>query len=138
MNKYLKMFLHRGLIFGGFGPVVIGIIYLILHNTLTDFSLGGDEVFLAIISTYLLAFVHAGASIFTGIEEWGLARSFACHFALLYAAYSICYLVNDWIPRSLIGFSIFTGIFAAVYLIVWAVVLISVKAASKEFNKKLK
>ena len=138
MNKYLKMFLHRGLIFGGFGPVVIGIIYLILHNTLTDFSLGGDEVFLAIISTYLLAFVHAGASIFTGIEDWGLARSFACHFALLYAAYSICYLVNDWIPRSLIGFSIFTGIFAAVYLIVWAVVLISVKAASKEFNKKLK
>ena len=138
MNKYLKMFLHRGLIFGGFGPVVIGIIYLILHNTMTDFSLGGDEVFLAIVSTYLLAFVHAGASIFTGIEEWGLARSFACHFALLYAAYSICYLVNDWIPRSLIGFSIFTGIFAAVYLIVWAVVLISVKAASKEFNKKLK
>lgn len=138
MNKYLKMFLHRGLIFGGFGPVVIGIIYLILHNTLTDFSLGGDEVFLAIISTYLLAFVHAGASIFTGIEEWGLARSFACHFALLYAAYSICYLVNDWIPRSLIGFSIFTGIFAAFYLLVWAVVLISVKAASKEFNKKLK
>ncbi len=138
MNKYLKMFLHRGLVFGGFGPVVMGIIYLILNNTIENFSLGGNEVFLAIISTYLLAFVHAGASVFTGIEEWGLAKSFACHFAVLYAAYSICYLVNDWIPRSLAGFGIFTGVFAAFYMLVWAIVLISVKATSKEFNKRLK
>lgn len=138
MNKYLKMFLHRGLVFGGFGPVVIGIIYLILHNTIENFSLGGEEVFLAIISTYLLAFVHAGASVFTGIEEWGLAKSFACHFAVLYAAYSVCYIANDWIPRSLVGFGIFTGVFVAFYLLVWAIVVISVKAASKEFNKRLK
>jgi len=138
MNKYLKMFLHRGLVFGGFGPVVMGIIYLILQNTLEGFSLGGDEVFLAIISTYLLAFVHAGASVFNVIEEWGLAKSFACHFAVLYAAYSVCYLVNDWIPRSACGFGIFTGVFVVFYLLVWAVVMISVKIASKEFNQRLK
>lgn len=138
MNKYLKMFLHRGLIFGGFGPVVIGIVYLILSKTIAGFSLGGDEVFLAIVSTYLLAFVHAGASVFTGIEEWGLAKSFACHFAVLYVAYSVCYLVNDWIPRSIIGFSVFTGIFVAFYLLVWAIVVICIKATSKEFNRRLK
>ena len=138
MNGYFKKFLHRGLVFGGFGPVVIGIIYFILQNTVENFSLGGDEVFLAIISTYLLAFVHAGASIFTGIEEWGLAKSFACHFTVLYAAYAVCYLANDWIPRSLMGFLIFTGVFVGVYLLVWAIVVISLKAASKEFNKKLK
>ena len=138
MNKYLKMFLHRGLIFGGFGPIVMGIVYVILNNSVDGLSLGGDEVFLSIISTYLLAFVHAGASVFTGIEKWGLAKSFACHFAVLYAAYSVCYLINDWIPRSLAGFGIFTGIFVAFYLLVWAAVLISVKATSKEFNKRLK
>jgi hypothetical protein len=138
MNGYFKKFLHRGLVFGGFGPVVIGIIYFILQNTVENFSLGGDEVFLAIISTYLLAFVHAGASIFTGIEEWGLAKSFACHFGVLYATYSVCYLANDWIPRSLAGFALFTGIFAAVYLLVWAIVVICIKAASREFNNKLK
>lgn len=138
MNKYLKMFLHRGLIFGGFGPVVIGIVYLILQNTIENFSLRGGEVCMAIISTYLLAFVHAGASVFTGIEEWGLAKSFACHFAVLYAAYSICYLANDWVPRSVGGFAFFTGIFAVFYLLVWAIVLISVKAASKKLNKNLK
>ena len=138
MNKYLKMFLHRGLVFGGFGPVVIGIIYLILQNTIDGFSLGGDDVFLGIISTYLLAFVHAGASVFTGIEEWGLAKSFACHFGVLYAAYSVCYLVNDWVPRTFCGFAFFTGIFAAFYLLVWAIVLLGIKLTSKEFNKRLK
>lgn len=138
MNKYLKSFIYRGLVFGGFGPIVIGIVYFILQETQAGFTLGGGEVCMAIVSTYLLAFVHAGASVFTGIEEWGLARSFACHFAVLYAAYSVCYLVNDWIPRSLAGFAVFTGIFAFFYLLVWAAVVISVKAASRDFNKRLK
>ena len=138
MNKYLKEFLHRGLVFGGFGPIVIGIIYLVLEHTVDGFSLGGDEVFLAVISTYLLAFVHAGASVFTGIEEWGLAKSFFCHFGVLYIAYSVCYIANDWIPRSPVGFAVFTGVFVAVYLVVWAIVVVCVKAATKDFNKKLK
>ena len=138
MNRYLKDFLHRGLICGGFGPIIVGIVYLVLENTISGFSLGGRQVFLAIISTYLLAFLHAGASVFNIIEEWGIAKSVAWHFAVLYIAYSICYIVNDWIPRSIGGFAIFTGIFAAIYVIVWAIVLIAIKSASKEFNKKLK
>ena len=28
MNKYVREFLHRGLMFGGFGPIVFGIIIL--------------------------------------------------------------------------------------------------------------
>ena len=30
MNKYVRSFLHRGLMFGGFGPIIIGIVYLVL------------------------------------------------------------------------------------------------------------
>ena len=30
MNKYLKEFFHRGLIFGGFGPIILGIVFAIL------------------------------------------------------------------------------------------------------------
>ena len=59
MNKYVKSFLHRGLIFAGFGPIIMGIIYLILSYTVKDFSLDGKDAFMAILSTYLLAFVHA-------------------------------------------------------------------------------
>ena len=31
MNCYVKEFLKRGLMFGGFGPIVAGIVYLILE-----------------------------------------------------------------------------------------------------------
>ena len=137
MNKYVKKFLHRGLVFGGFGPIVAGIVYLILQNTLEDFSLGGGEVCMAIVSTYLIAFVHAGASVFNSIEEWGLAKSLGFHFGALYLAYALCYLVNSWIPRNIEGFLGFTLVFAAIYFAVWIIVVISIKAASKRFNDRL-
>ena len=138
MNRYVKSFLQRGLAFGGFGPVVMGIVYLVLENTLENFSLGGGEVCLAIVSTYLLAFVHAGASVFNGIEEWGLAKSIGFHFGALYLAYSVCYLINSWIPCTLAGFAGFTAVFVAVYVAVWITVVICIKAASRDFNKRLK
>ena len=31
MNKYLKEFLKRGLMFGGFGPIVLGVIYFLVN-----------------------------------------------------------------------------------------------------------
>ena len=64
MNKHLRLFLHRGLIFGGFGPIIIGIVFMFIELGGTQLSLGGGEVLLAIFSTYVLAFVQAGASVF--------------------------------------------------------------------------
>ena len=138
MNKYLKSFFHRGLVFSGLGPVVMGIIYLILENTVENFSLNGDEAFSAIISTYLLAFIHAGASVFNDVEHWSIAKSMFFHFSVLYAAYSLCYLINSWIPFDITVFLIFTAIFVVAYFAVWLTVLICVRAASKKFNQKLK
>lgn len=138
MNKYVKQFLQRGLAFGGFGPIVMGIVYFILSVTLDDFSLGGGEVFLAIISTYLLAFVHAGASVFNQIERWPIAKSLLAHFATLYLVYLICYLVNSWIPFDWAVVGIFTAIFIVGYFAVWSIVLISIKATEKRLNARLK
>lgn len=138
MNKYLKAFLHRGLVFGGFGPIIMGIIYAILEKTTDGFSLTGKEVSLAIISIYLLAFVHAGTSVFNQIEEWPLPKSLFCHFATLYAAYVLCYLLNTWIPFKAEVVLIFTAIFVAVYFVVWITVYACVKSTSKKFNNELK
>lgn len=137
MNKYLKAFLHRGLMFGGFGPVIMGIIYAILEKTTDGFLLTGKEVSLAIFSVYLLAFVHAGASVFNQIEEWPLAKSLFFHFTTLYVAYVSCYLINTWIPFKAEIVMIFTAIFVAVYFVIWITVCLCVKATSKRFNKKL-
>ena len=137
MNKYLKAFLHRGLIFGGFGPIVAGIVYAILSKTVDGFSLGGTETFMAIISTYLLSFVQAGVTVFNQIEDWPVPKSLLCHFVTLYVAYSVCYIVNSWIPFEPIVLLIFSLIFVVVYFIIWITVYLSIKATSKKINSKL-
>ena len=138
MNKYLKQFLLRGLIFGGFGPIVAGFVYFFISLSLNDFSLSGFEVLLVIISTYILAFVHAGASVFNQIEHWSTAKSLLFHMGALYIAYVLCYMVNSWIPFEPLVILIFTGIFIASYLIIWAIVYFCIKSTTKKFNKKIK
>lgn len=92
---------------------------------------------IAILSTYLLAFIVAGASVFNQIEHWPLPKSLVCHFLTLYTAYTICYLCNTWIPFSFVVILIYTAIFLAVYFIIWITVYVCVKATSKKFNKRI-
>lgn len=137
MNKYVREFFHRGLLFSGLGPIIAGIVYLILSYTLENFSLTGPQVFIAIISTYLLAFIQAGASVFNQIENWPLPKSMLFHFSVIYVAYILCYLINSWIPFDAKVIIIFTAIFVVTYLLIWLIVYFLVKATCKEFNKKL-
>lgn len=137
INKYAKDYLHRGLVFGGLGPIVLGIVYAILEVSLDDFSLGGAEVLIAIISTYLIAFVQAGASVFNDIEEWPVMKSLFFHFLSIYAVYVSAYVINSWIPFEWIVIVVFTGIFAIAYFAIWVVVYISLKLTSKRINARL-
>ena len=123
--------------FGGFGPIVLAIIYYFISLFNEGITFGGKEILRGMISVYLLAFVHAGASIFNQIEEWGICKSIGVHFSVLSVAYSLCYFMNSWIPFNLKGFLIFTGIFAAIYIVVWAIVYICVRGSSRKINDKL-
>lgn len=138
MNKYVKEFFHRGLIFGGFGPIILGIVYAILDGNLKDFSLSGVQCLIAIVSIYFVAFIQAGASVFNQIEEWSLPKSLLCHFSMLYFAYIICYLINSWIPFNINVILIFSAIFVVSYFAVWSFVVVSVKMISRKLNKKIK
>ena len=138
MNRYLKEFLIRGLIFGGFGPIILAIIYFILGFTVENFSLSGKEVFTAVISIYILAFIQAGCSVFNQIEDWPLMKSLFFHFTLLYLAYTGCYVFNSWIEFNAIALLVFTLIFIAIYFVTYATVLICVKATKRRLNEKLK
>lgn len=137
MNKYVKNFLQRGIAFGGFGPIIAGIVYAILEYTLPDFTLSGTQVCLAIVTTYLLAFAQAGASVFNQIEEWPVPKSALCHFSVIYVAYMLCYLVNSWIPYRWEVVLIFTAIFVAAYLVIWVTVYLITKSVGNKLNKKI-
>ena len=138
MNTYVKEFFKRGLIFGGFGPVVMGIVYLILGIVLENVSLGGKDIFIAIISTYLLAFVHAGVSVFNQIDHWSVPKSLLFHFLALYIVYTGCYLINAWIPFNPAILGIYTAIFVGVYFVIWTSVLVCIKLTEKRLNERLK
>lgn len=137
MNSYLKSFLHRGLVFGGFGPIVLGIVYFILSITIDGFSLSGGEVLMGIFSTYILAFIQAGASIFNQIEHWPIAKSLGVHFSVLFLCYTLFYLLNSWIPFEPVVLLIFSGIFIGTYFAIWITVYLIVRGTSRKFNEKL-
>ena len=137
-NKYVLQFLHRGAICGGFGPIIMGVVYMLLSLSIEDFSLSGTEVLLATLSTYLLAFLQAGASVFNQIEHWPLSKSLFFHFSTLYLAYVLCYIVNSWIPFEPLVLAIFTLAFVLTYLVIYLTVVLTVKAIGKRFNQQLK
>ena len=138
MNKYLKDYLHRGLMFGGFGPIIAGIVYLIISFYVEDLSVSGVDFFTAIISTYVLAFVCAGSSVFNQIEHWSIAKSLVFHLSSYYLAYIFCYLINSWIPFDLKVILIFTGIFILSYFAIWLTVYICVKITGKRMSAKIR
>lgn len=137
MNKYVKEFLHRGLVFGGFGPIVASIILLIINTAGGPVTLTAKDYFTSTVSIYLLAFVHAGASVFNQIEHWSLPKSVFFHFSSLYIVYSLCYIINSWIPFEPKVLLIFTAVFVAGYIAVWLTVMVILKITTKEMNSRL-
>ncbi len=134
MNKYVKEFLHRGLMFSGLGSLIAAFIMFFEQSAVKD----SKTVLVAIVSTYFLAFIHAGTSVFHQVESWSSLKSAFFQLLTLYVSYLACYLVNSWLNFSMAVVAVFTIVFILVYFVVWVTVYFSVKATSKKLNKKLK
>ena len=137
MNKYLKSFLYRGLVFSGFGPIVTSIVFWIISLANSNIQFTGTVVLSGMLSTYVLAFIVAGASVINQIEHWPIAKRSLIHLSILYVTYLMCYLVNSWIPFDWIVVLIFTSVFVLTYLIIWLIVYLSNKHITKKMNEKL-
>lgn len=137
MKNPVKNYFLRGLIFGGFGPIVTAIVLFCISLADETVILNAKEIFTMILSTYILAFVHAGASVFNQIDHWPIMKSIGYHFASLYIAYSACYLINKWIAFDLKIFGIFTAVFVGVYVVVWVIVYLLTKKFTNKCNKKI-
>ena len=103
----------------------------------TGVVIDAKGIFSGIVSTYLIAFVQAGATVFNQIEHWSVPKSLLFHFGSLYIVYSLCYILNSWIPFKAEVLVVFTVIFAAVYLAVWSIVYLCVRKTSRKINEKL-
>ena len=138
MNRYLKSFIHRGLIFGGFGPIILSIILACIERGGVELALSGRNMLMGIVSTYIIAFVHAGSSVFNQIEHWSIARSLGCHFSALFAVYSLAYIINSWIPFEPLAILFFCLVFVLIYFAVWLTVYFSTKAYTRRLNAEIR
>lgn len=131
-------FFRRGLSAAGFGPLVLGVIYLILHQQGTLQVLAVEEVCLGIFSLSALAFIAGGMNVIYQIEQLPLMAAISIHGGVLYISYLATYLLNDWLEHSAATIFVFSGIFVFSYLLIWAIIYLVMKRRTKKINEILK
>ena len=138
MKRFVSEFFRRGLTACGFGPIILAVLYLILHYNGAVETLSVTQVCIGIFSITLLAFVAGGMNAVYQIERLPLMIAILIHGAVLYVSYLATYLLNDWLDWGWIPVLVFSGIFVVGYLAIWAVIYSVIKRNTKKFNKMLK
>ena len=138
MKRFVSEFFRRGLTACGFGPIILAVLYLILHYKGTVETLSVNQVCIGIFSITLLAFVAGGMNAVYQIERLPLMIAILIHGVVLYVSYLATYLLNDWLDWGWIPFLVFSGIFVVGYLAIWAVIYSVIKRNTKKLNKMLK
>lgn len=138
MKKFFSEFLHRGLIACGFGPIVLAIVYMILHQTANVQTLTVNQVCIGIFSITVLSFIAGGMNAVYQIEQLPLMVAILIHGIVLYVSYLTTYIINNWLEWSLTPILAFTVIFIVAYLVIWAIIYSVIRRNIKQLNKMLK
>ncbi|MCR4814644.1 MAG: DUF3021 domain-containing protein [Lachnospiraceae bacterium] len=136
MKKYIREFIKRGLMFAWGGPAVTAIVWYIVWKSTGDVNLSVPDVVMGILSTTFLAFIAAGVSVIHQMEF--LPKSFAALIqgSVLLADYLGVYLLNGWLPLNRVW--IFVVIFVGMFVTIWGIVYLSVRAKVNKLNNALK
>jgi len=137
MKKYIKEFIKRGLVAAGFGPVVLGILYLILYKAGVLETVTVNQVCTGIFSLFTLAFIAGGMNVIYQIERIPLMVAILIHGTTLYISYLLTYLVNGWIESGTTPVLVFTIIFVIFYLAIWIVIYSVTIKNTRKLNKLL-
>ena len=138
MRKTALEFVRRGLVAGGFGPVILAVLYIILERSGEIVSLTASQVCIGIFSLYALAFIAGGMNVVYQIEHLPLMAAISIHGGVLYIGYLITYLVNGWLELGKTPIMVFTAIFIAGYLAIWAVIYHITRRNTRRLNEMLK
>ena len=138
MKKLASKFFHRGLIAGGFGPIVLAVVYLILNRVAEVEVVSVGQLCVGIFSLYILAFIAGGLNVVYQIERIPLTLAILIHGGVLYVCYLITYLLNEWLENGVMPIIVFSLIFIICYVSIWAVIYSVTKANTKKVNQALK
>ena len=134
MKRYILEFFRRGLCAWGLGPLVLAVLYLFLPMEI----LTAREVSLGIFSLSALAFLAGGMNVIYQIERLPLMAAIGIHGGVLYAGYLGAYLLNGWLDWGRLPIAVFSGIFAAGYLAIWAVIYAIMRRSTARVNALLR
>ncbi len=138
MKKFVLEFFRRGLIAGGFGPILLVICYLILQHQGSVESLTVNQVCIGIVSLYALAFIAGGMNVIYQIEHLPLMMAISIHGGVLYISYLVTYLLNDWLELGVTPILVFSVFFVLGYLVIWAIIYSIIKNRTARINEILK
>ena len=138
MKKVALEFLRRGVMSCGAGPIILAVLYLILHHNGVVENVSVKELCVGIFSLTALAFVAGGINALYQLERLPLMAAILIHGSVLYVSYLVTYLVNGWLEWGRVPVLVFTGIFVVGYLVIWAVIYFVIKRKTKNLNKMLK
>ena len=134
MKRYILEFFRRGLCAWGLGPLVLAVLYLFLPMEI----LTAREVSLGIFSLSALAFLAGGMNVIYQIERLPLMAAIGIHGGVLYVGYLGTYLLNGWLEWGTAPVLVFSGIFVAGYLAIWAVIYVIIRRSTARVNALLK
>ena len=138
MKKYLLEFFRRGVAAWGVGPIVLAVLYAILHSQGVVDTLTVEEVCTGIISLSALAFIAGGINFLYQIERLPLLVAILIHGSVLYICYLLTYLINGWLVWGTIPVMVFSLIFGVGYLVIWAVIYSVIRRNTAKVNEILK
>lgn len=138
MRKNIMEFARRGVAACGFGPLVLAVLYLILHRQDVVSVLTVEQVSMGIFSLTALAFIAGGLNMVYQIEQLPLTVAILIHGAVLYVSYLATYLVNGWLEWGSVPLMVFTGIFVGGYLAIWAIIYAVTRSRTARLNEILK
>ena len=134
MKKILSEFFRRGLTSWGIGPLVLAAVYLIAWQRGALQTLTVPEVCVGILSLSALAFLAGGMNVIYQLEKIPLMVAILIHGGVLYVSYLLTYLVNGWLEWGTLPVLVFTGIFVAGYLAIWAVICSAIRRRTRRLN----
>ena len=137
MKKYLCDFVRRGMAAAGFGPMILAVLYLILHKQGVIEMLTVKEVCLGIASLSALAFVAGGMNVVYQVEQLPLMIAILIHGCVLYVSYLGTYLLNGWLEMGTAPILVFTAVFVLGYLVIWAVIYSVIRRRTERINELL-
>ena len=138
MKKFVLEFVRRGFIATGLGPIVLAIVYLILKQSAAIDTLTVNQVCIGIFSLSALAFIAGGMNAIYQVERLPLLTAILIHGGVLYIGYLGTYLLNDWLDFGVIPIIVFTAIFVAGYIVIWAIIYSIIRRNTAKLNEMLK